>query len=62
MTITAVQDPPAYTIFYGEGSNKTEIGRVTREGTAYIFTPTTASMPVAVVKALGEWLEARNAP
>lgn len=64
MTISAEQDPPAFTLYYGAGSNRTLIGRVTRDGAAYVFTPAAGlqSLPVAIIKALGEWLEARNTP
>lgn len=68
MTISAIKDPAAWTIYTGGGSNQTLLGRVTfspepAPGT-YIFTPTSSDTAIsaAVMRAIANKLDELNTP
>ncbi len=63
MPITAIKDPPAWTIFDGEGSNQTRLGRVTQVGGSFVFTPDSGNAASAtLMRELADRLDALNAP
>ena len=63
MTVTAVPDPKAWTIFEGDGSNQTLVGRVMLIEGVYSFTPEPAARTsAATMRLIADKLDALNAP
>ncbi len=63
MPITAVKDPSAWTIFEGEGSNQTRLGRVTQVAGSFVFTPDPGNVAsAALMREIADRLDALNAP
>ena len=63
MTVTAVPDPKAWTIFEGSGSNQALVGRVTLVEGIYTFTPEPpARVSAATLRLIADKLDALNAP
>jgi hypothetical protein len=63
MTITAVPDPLAWTVFSGSGSNQTLLGRATIANGRYVFTPEpVAYTSGADLREIADKLDALNAP
>ena len=63
MTINAVPDPRAWTLYIGSGSNQTLLGRVTIINNIFAFTPDpSATIPAATMRLIADKLDALNTP